>query len=86
MLAKFIPWRKVTLVIWWIYLRKTIHHDVSGVFTFKLNPDGFVARIKARFVAIVYAKTYRVDYSDTFSLVDKLTSVPLFISLVSSKN
>ena len=52
------------------------------VFAVKFNPDGFVARLKARLVAKGYAQTYEVDYSDTFSLVAKLTFVRLFISLV----
>ena len=54
------------------------------VFTVKFNPDGFVARLKVRLVAKGYAQTYGVDYSDTFSLVAKLTFVHLFISLVAS--
>ena len=33
-----------------------------------------------------YAKTYGVDYSDTFSPVAKMTSVRLFISLAASYN
>ena len=54
------------------------------VFTVKFNPDGFVARLKVRLVAKGYAQTYGVDYSNTFSLVAKLTFVRLFISLAAS--
>ena len=54
------------------------------VFVVKFNLDGFVARLKARFVAKGYAQTYDIDYSDTFSLVAKLTFVLLFISLAAS--
>ena len=54
------------------------------VFAIKFNPDGFVARLKVRLIAKGYTQTYVVDYSDTFSLLVKLTPVCLFISLVAS--
>ena len=54
------------------------------VFAVKFNHDGSVARLKARLVVKGYAQTYKVDYLDTFSLIAKLTSVHLFISLAAS--
>ena len=54
------------------------------VFVVKFNLDGFVSRLKVCLVAKGYAQTYGVDYFDTFSLVAKLTSVRLFISLAAS--
>ena len=53
-------------------------------FAIKFNPDGSFARLKAHLVAMGYAQTYEVDYSDTFSPLAKLTSVCLFISLAAS--
>ena len=50
----------------------------------KVNPDGSIARLKARLAAKGYAQTYGVNYSDTFSLVVKLTSIWLFISLAAT--
>ena len=54
------------------------------VFTVKVNPDGSIARLKAHLVVEGYAQTYGVDYFDTFSLVAKLTSIRLFISLATN--
>lgn len=49
------------------------------MFIVKVNHDGFVAQLKAHLVAKGYAQTYKVDYSNTFSSVTKLTSARLFI-------
>ena len=50
----------------------------------KVNLNGSIARLKARFIAKGYAQIYGVDYSDTFSPVTKLTSIRLFISLATT--
>ena len=64
--------------------KKTI--GCRWVFAIKVNPDGSVAQLKARLVAKWYTQTYGVDYSDTFSLVAKMTYVWLFISLAATHN
>ena len=56
------------------------------VFIVKVNPDGSIARLKARLVAKGYAQNYGVDYSNTFSLVAKMTSVQFFTSLAATYN
>ncbi|TYK11673.1 putative mitochondrial protein [Cucumis melo var. makuwa] len=50
----------------------------------KVNPDGTVARLKARLVAKGYAQIYDIDYSNTFYLVAKLTSIRLFLSMAAT--
>ena len=56
------------------------------MFTVKVNPDGFIVRLKARLVAKWYAQIFGVDYSDTFFPVAKTTYVWIFISLVATYN
>ena len=54
------------------------------IFVVKVNPNGSIARLKARLVGKGYAQTYGMDYSDTFSPVTKMTYVQLFISLAAT--
>ena len=56
------------------------------VFTAKVNPDGSIARLKARLVVKGYVQTYGVDYSDKFSPIAKMASVRPFISLATTYN
>ena len=73
----------------WDLVRLPVRKKVIGccwVFTVMVNPDGSIARLKARLVAKGYAQTYGVGYSDTFSLVAKMTSIRLLISLTTTYN
>ena len=68
----------------WDLVRLPVGKKAIGfrwVFTVKVNPNGSIAWLKARLVAKGYTQTYGVDYFDTFSLVRKLTSIRLCISL-----
>src|SRR2546430_15795644 len=56
------------------------------VFSVKHNPDGTVARYKARLVARGFTQTYGIDYSDTFSPVARMSSIRILLSIVINKN
>ena len=60
--------------------------ECRWVFAVKVNPDGSVARLKARLVVKGYAQTYGVDYFDFFCPVAKMTYVRLFLSLAATHN
>ena len=47
------------------------------VYSLKYNPDGSIARYKARLVA----RGYGLDYHETFSLVARLSSIRVLFSI-----
>ena len=51
------------------------------VYTVKIRPNGRVDCLKARLVVKGYTQIYDSDYYDTFSLVAKMTSVHLLLSM-----
>jgi len=67
-------WEFVFLPLW----KKAI--GCRWVFAIKVDLNGEVDRLKAWFVAKRYTQIYGLDYSDTFSLLAKITSVRLFFA------
>jgi len=52
------------------------------VFTINNKADGSVERYKARLVAKGFTQTYETDYEETFSLIAKMNSIRVLLSIV----
>ena len=51
------------------------------VYTMKIGPDGRVDRLKARLAVEGYTQVHASDYYDNFSLIAKIASVCLLLSI-----
>ena len=51
------------------------------VYSLKYNPDGSIARYKARLVARGFSQAYGLDYHETFSPVARLSSIRVLFSI-----
>ena len=56
------------------------------VYTVNVGPNGQVERFKACLVAKRYTQQYGSNYYDTFSLVAKIASVRLLLSMVAMRS
>jgi hypothetical protein len=65
-----------------LHPKKTV--GCKWVYTVKFNPDGFVERLKARLLAKSYTQTYGINYDEMFSLVAKISSIRILISLAAN--
>ena len=59
---------------------------VGCVFSVNYHVDGTIERYKVRLVAKTYTKTYRVDYSKTFSLIAKIDMIRVLFLVVANKD
>ena len=59
---------------------------VKWVFKQKLNPDGSIAKHKARLVARGFLQKPGLDYSEVFAPVARLETIRLVVSIASARN
>jgi hypothetical protein len=81
--------------IWSLEKNKTCHLvprkeaknviDSKLVYKIKRNVDGSIDRYKARLVAKGFKQWYGIDYEDTFSLVVKVATIKIVLSIVVTK-
>ena len=68
----------------WEFVPRKPHHNIVGykwVFWIKCLPDGRIDCYKARLVSKGFHKRPGIDYSETFSLVIKPTTIRLVLSI-----
>ena len=68
----------------WTLVPRPIDANVVSckwVYSLKYNPDGSIARYKARLVARGFSQAYGLDYHETFSPVARLSSIRVLFSI-----
>ena len=68
----------------WTLVPRPIDANVVSckwVYSLKYNPDGSIARYKARLVARDFSQAYGLDYHETFSPVARLSSIRVLFSI-----
>ena len=68
----------------WTLVSRPIDANVVSckwVYSLKYNPDGSIARYKARLVARGFSQAYGLDYHETFSPVARLSSIRVLFSI-----
>ena len=68
----------------WTLVPRPIDANVVSckwVYSLKYNPDGSIARYKARLVARGFSQAYGLDYHETFLPVARLSCIWVFFSI-----
>jgi uncharacterized protein (DUF2225 family) len=60
--------------------------DCKWVYKLKQKSDGSIDWYKARLVAKGFKQRYKIDYEDTFSLVVKMATIHIILSIDASRN
>lgn len=69
----------------WTLIAPNENHKIFGykwMFKLKMNSDGTIARYKARLVAQGYRQQEEIDYFETFSPVEKMAMVCIFLTII----
>ena len=60
--------------------------NCQWIYTIKVGPNGQVDQLKVCLIAKRYTQVYGKDYDDTFSLVAKMSSIHLCLTIATMHN